>query len=159
MPVREGVPIFVKNIADVVVGPEPPHTGMVAYNNEDDVVEGIVLLIKGMNAIEVLNGVKEKIEFLNSFGLPHGVQIIPFYDRTELVQHTVRTVERNMLEGAALILVILIIFLRRIWASVVVIVVIPLSLLFAFILIDACIFPPISFLLGLSISALSWTAP
>ncbi|SDA15267.1 cobalt-zinc-cadmium resistance protein CzcA [Nitrosospira sp. Nsp18] len=132
---RDGVPIFVKNIADVVVGPQP-RNGIAAYNNEDDVVEGIVLLIKGMNAIEVLNGVKEKIEYLNNFGLPRGVQIIPIYDRTELIQHTVRTVERNMLEGAVLILVILIIFLRRIWASAVVIVVIPLSLLFAFILID-----------------------
>ena len=132
---RDGVPIFVKNIADVVVGPQP-RSGIVAYNHENDVVEGIVLLIKGMNTMGVLNGVKEKIEYLNSFSLPPGVQIIPIYDRTELVQHTVHTVERNMLEGAALILVILIIFLRRIWASAVVIVVIPLSLLFAFILID-----------------------
>ncbi|MEO6824817.1 MAG: CusA/CzcA family heavy metal efflux RND transporter [Nitrosospira sp.] len=132
---QDGVPIFVKNIADVFVGPQP-RIGIVGYNEHDDVVQGIVLLIKGRNAIEVLNGVKEKIESLNSHGLPQGVKVIPIYDRTELIQHTVHTVERNMLEGAALILVVLIIFLRRVWASAVVIVVIPLSLLFAFILID-----------------------
>jgi len=132
---QDGVPIFVKNVADVFVGPQP-RIGIVGYNEHDDVVQGIVLLIKGRNAIEVLNGVKEKIEYLNSYGLPQGVKVIPIYDRTELIQHTVHTVERNMLEGAALILVVLIIFLRRVWASAVVIVVIPLSLLFAFILID-----------------------
>ncbi|MEP7073801.1 MAG: CusA/CzcA family heavy metal efflux RND transporter [Nitrosospira sp.] len=132
---QDGVPIFVKNIADVFVGPQPL-IGIVGYNEHDDVVQGIVLLIKGRNAIEVLNGVKEKIEYLNSYGLPQGVKVVPIYDRTELIQHTVHTVERNMLEGAALILLVLIIFLRRVWASAVVIVVIPLSLLFAFILID-----------------------
>ena len=132
---QDGVPIFVKNVADVVVGPQP-RIGIVGFNEHDDVVQGIVLLIKGRNAIEVLKGVKEKIEYLNSYGLPQGVKIVPIYDRTELIQHTVHTVERNMLEGAALILVVLIIFLRRVWASAVVIVVIPLSLLFAFILID-----------------------
>ena len=133
---RDGVPIFVKNIANVFVGPQP-RIGIVGYNEHDDIVQGIVLLIKGRNAIEVLNGVKEKIEYLNSYGLPQGVKIVSLYDRTELIQHTVHTVERNMLEGAALILVVLIIFLRRVWASAVVIVVIPLSLLFAFILINA----------------------
>lgn len=133
---QDGVPIFVKNIANVFVGPQP-RIGIVGYNEHDDIVQGIVLLIKGRNAIEVLNGVKEKIEYLNSYGLPQGVKIVSLYDRTELIQHTVHTVERNMLEGAALILVVLIIFLRRVWASAVVIVVIPLSLLFAFILINA----------------------
>jgi cobalt-zinc-cadmium resistance protein CzcA len=132
---RDGVPIFVKNVADVVVGPHR-RLGIAGFNEHDDVVEGIVLLIKGSNTMEVLKGVKEKIEYLNSHGLPQGVRLIPIYDRTELIQHTVNTVERNMLEGAALILLVLIIFLRRFWASVVVIVVVPLSLLFAFILID-----------------------
>ncbi len=133
---RDGVPVFVKQIADVVVGPQP-RNGIVGYNERDDVVEGVVLLIKGRDAINVLQGVKEKVDGLNGHALPPGVKIVPIYDRTELVQHTVRTVEHNMLEGAALILAILIIFLRRTLASAVVITVIPLSLLFAFILIDA----------------------
>lgn len=131
---QEGVPIFVKNVADVVIGTQP-RIGIVGYNALDDIVQGVVLLIKGRDAIEVLSGVKEKIEFLNHHGLPPGVKIIPIYDRTELVHHTIHTVEHNMLEGAALIFIVLIVFLRRIWASLVVIVVIPLSLLFAFILI------------------------
>lgn len=133
---RDGVPVFVKQIANVVVGPQP-RNGIVGYNERDDVVEGVVLLIKGRDAINVLQGVKEKVDGLNGHALPPGVKIIPIYDRTELVQHTVRTVEHNMLEGAALILAILVIFLRRTLASAVVITVIPLSLLFAFILIDA----------------------
>ncbi len=133
---QDGVPILVKNIANVVIGPQP-RNGIVGYNERDDVVEGVVLLIKGRDAIDVLQGVKEKIEGLNGHALPPGVKIVPIYDRTELVQHTVHTVEHNMLEGAALILAILVIFLRRALASAVVITVIPLSLLFAFILIDA----------------------
>ncbi len=133
---QNGVPVYVKNVADVVIGTQP-RIGIVGYNEFDDIVEGIVLLIKGKNSIEVLNGVKEKIEYLNNHGLPPGFKLVPIYDRTELVQHTVHTVEHNMLEGAALIFIILIIFLRRVWASLVVIIVIPLSLLFAFILIHA----------------------
>ncbi|MEI6708450.1 MAG: CusA/CzcA family heavy metal efflux RND transporter [Methylococcales bacterium] len=132
---QNGVPVFVKNIANVVIGPQP-RNGIVGYNDRDDVVEGIILLIKGRDAIEVLQGVKEKIADLNSHILPLGVKMIPIYDRTDLVEHTVHTVGHNMLEGAALILAILIIFLRRVWASAVVIAVIPLSLMFAFILID-----------------------
>ena len=110
---QDGVPVFVKNIADVVIGTQP-RIGIVGYNELDDIVQGIVLLIKGKNAIEVLNGVKEKIEHLNNHGLPPGVKIMPIYDRTELVQHTVHTVEHNMLEGAILIFIVLIVFLRRV---------------------------------------------
>ena len=131
-----GVPIFVKYVADVVIGTQP-RIGIVGFNELDDIVQGIVLLIKGKDAIEVINGVKEKMEYLNNHGLPDGVKIVTIYDRTELVQHTVHTVEHNLLEGAVLIFIVLIIFLRRVWASLVVIIVIPLSLLFAFILINA----------------------
>lgn len=133
---RNGVPIFVKNVADIIVGTQP-RIGIVGYNEFDDVVQGIVLLIKGRDAIEVINGIKAKIEYLNHYGLPPGVKIVPIYDRTELVHHTVHTVEKNMLEGAILIFLVLIVFLRRLWAALVVIVVIPLSLLFAFVLINA----------------------
>jgi len=132
---RDGTPVLVRHVAEVGVGPQPSN-GIVGYNQIDDVVEGIVLLMKGRDAIEVLEGVKEKIADLNAHGLPPGVKIVPIYDRTELVHHTVHTVEHNMVEGAGLILLILVVFLRRILASLVVILVIPLSLLFAFILID-----------------------
>lgn len=132
---QDGTPVFINNLAEVVVGPQP-RNGIVGFNSRDDVIEGIVLLTKGKDALDVLQGVKEKVAYLNAHGLPPGVKIQPFYDRTDLIQHTVRTVEHNMLEGAALILTILVVFLRRILASAVVIIVIPLSLLFAFILID-----------------------
>lgn len=131
----DGVPVRVKDIADISIGPQP-RTGIVAMNQRDDIVEGIVLLIKGSDAVNVLNGVKQKIAELNDFGLPPGVKITPIYDRTELVGHTVRTVEHNMVEGAALILIILLVFLRRFLAAFVITLIIPLSLLFAFILID-----------------------
>lgn len=131
----DGVPVRVKDIADISIGPQP-RTGIVAMNRRDDIVEGIVLLIKGSDAINVLNGVKEKIAELNDFGLPPGVKITPIYDRTELVGHTVRTVEHNMVEGAVLILIILLVFLRRFVAAFVITLIIPLSLLFAFILVD-----------------------
>lgn len=133
---HDGSPIKVRDVADIGVGPQP-RTGIVGYNRRDDVVEGVVLLVKGKDPINVLAGVKEKIAELNSHGLPPGVKIRPIYDRTELVQHTVHTVEHNMLEGAVLILVVLVVFLRSALVAAVVILVIPLSLLFAFILIDA----------------------
>ena len=132
---NDGVPIRIKDVADISVGPQP-RTGMVAMNQRDDVVEGIVLLIKGRDAVEVLSGVKQRIADLNDFGLPPGVQIRPIYDRTELVGHTIHTVEHNMLEGAVLILIILMVFLRRFVAALLVTLIIPLSLLFAFILVD-----------------------
>lgn len=132
---NDGVPIRIKDVADISVGPQP-RTGIVAMNQRDDIVEGIVLLIKGRDAVEVLGGVKQKIADLNEFGLPPGVKITPIYDRTELVGHTVHTVEHNMIEGAVLIMIILLVFLRRLMAAVLVTLIIPLSLLFAFILVD-----------------------
>ncbi len=132
---NEGVPIRIKDVADISVGPQP-RTGIVAKNQQNDIVEGIVLLIKGRDAVNVLSGVKDKIKELNEFGLPPGVKITPIYDRTELVGHTVHTVEHNMLEGAALIMIILLVFLRRFMAAFLVTLIIPLSLLFAFILVD-----------------------
>ncbi|QSB02433.1 efflux RND transporter permease subunit [Methylomonas sp. EFPC1] len=132
---NDGVPVRIKDVADISVGPQP-RNGMVGMNQRDDVVEGIVLLIKGRDAVNVLNGVKQKIQELNEFGLPPGVKITPFYDRTELVGHTIHTVEHNMIEGAVLILIILLVFLRRFVAALLVTLIIPLSLLFAFILVD-----------------------
>ena len=131
----QGTPVRIKDVAQISIGPQP-RTGIVAMNQRDDVVEGIVLLIKGRDAVRVLAGVKEKIDELNRFGLPAGVKITPFYDRTELVGHTIHTVEHNMIEGAVLILIILLVFLQRFLAAFLVTLIIPLSLLFAFILVD-----------------------
>jgi len=132
---NNGVPVRIKDVADISVGPQP-RTGMVGMNQRDDIVEGIVLLIKGRDAVNVLAGVKQKIQELNEFGLPPGVKVNPIYDRTELVAHTIHTVAHNMVEGAVLILIILLVFLRRFLAALLVTLIIPLSLLFAFILVD-----------------------
>lgn len=132
---RSGLPVKVKDLAEVVVGPQP-RTGIAGYGHRDDVVEGVVLLAKGRDPMAVLAELKGRIEDLNSHRLPEGVKVEPIYDRTELIQHAVHTVEHNMLEGAALILIILIVFLRSALVAAIVTLVIPLSLLFAFILID-----------------------
>jgi cobalt-zinc-cadmium resistance protein CzcA len=131
----QGAPVRVRDVAEVKIGPQPL-TGIVGYNQNDNVVEGIVLLLKGKDPIGVLSGVQEKIADLNDHGLPPGVIIKPIYDRTELVSHAVHTVKHNMLEGIVLIVIILMIFLRRISAAFIIGLTIPLSLLFAFILID-----------------------
>ncbi|QFY42644.1 efflux RND transporter permease subunit [Candidatus Methylospira mobilis] len=133
---NEGSPILIKNLAEVTIGTQP-RVGMVGFDQHDDIVEGVVLLLKGGDAVGVLSGVKQKIEELNDHELPQGIKIVPFYDRTELVRHTVHTVEHNMIEGTLLIFVILLIFLRKFTASMVVLAVIPLSLMFAFILISS----------------------
>ena len=130
-----GTPIRVKDVAEVTIGHQPL-TGIVGHNQNDNIVQGIVLLLKGKDPVGVVEGVKEKIANLNDHGLPPGVKIKPIYDRTELVNHTVHTVKHNMLEGIVLIVIILMIFLRRIAAAFIIGLTIPLSLLFAFILID-----------------------
>ena len=132
---NDGVPIRVKDVAEVSVGPQP-RLGIVGMDKRDDVVEGTVLMIKGRDAVKVVAGVKEKIDELNDFGLPPGVKVKPIYDRTELVRHTVHTVEHNMLEGATLIMIILMIFLRRFLPALLITLSIPMSLMTAFILLD-----------------------
>jgi cobalt-zinc-cadmium resistance protein CzcA len=133
---RNGTPIRVKDIGIAHVG-GAPREGMVAKDTIDDVVEGIVLMRKGENALKVLEGVRAKTQAINGTLLPRGTRIVPFYDRATLVHHTVRTVQENLAIGATLVLVILIVFLGDWRSAVIVGAVIPLSLLGAFILMDA----------------------
>jgi cobalt-zinc-cadmium resistance protein CzcA len=132
---RGGRPIVVGDVGEVVIG-DRPLSGLVAFNERDNVVEGVVQMIKGQNATVIVADLKAEIERL-SLKLPPGVKIRPFYDRTELVQHTVHTVTENLAVGAALVVGVLILFLRNIYAALAVATIIPLSLLFAFILMDA----------------------
>jgi cobalt-zinc-cadmium resistance protein CzcA len=131
---RGGRPILVSDVAEVAIGPRPL-SGMVAFNERDNVVQGIVQMTKGQNATKVVEGIKAKIEFLKH-KLPPNVKLVPYYDRTDLVKHTVHTVVENLLVGAFLVVAILVIFLRNWQAAMAVAVVIPLSLLFAFVLMD-----------------------
>ena len=132
---RGGRPIVVGDVGEVVIG-DRPLSGIVAFNERDNVVQGIVQMIKGQNATVIVADLKREIERLSQ-KLPPGVKIHPFYDRTELVQHTVSTVTENLAVGAALVVGVLILFLRNIYAALAVATIIPLSLLFAFILMDA----------------------
>src|SRR5882724_1115905 len=128
---RGGVPILVKYVAEVSVG-SIPRQGIVGQDDDDDVVTGIVLMRKGENPSQVLKAVKEKVEALNASVLPRGVTIAPFYDRTWLIDSTLRTVFTNLVEGAALVTLVLLLFLGNLRAAFIVALVIPLSLLATF---------------------------
>ena len=132
---QNGKTVIVGDVAKVATG-ERPRSGIVAFNDQDNVVEGIVDMTKGQNASKVVKAIKVRIAEL-AVKLPKGVKIVPYYDRTELVKHTVHTVSENLLVGALLVVAILIIFLRNWYAALAVAAIIPLALLFAFILIDA----------------------
>jgi cobalt-zinc-cadmium resistance protein CzcA len=130
-----GKTVLVGDVGEVEIG-NRPLSGIVAFNNRDDVVEGIVDMTRGQNATTVIEALKKKIAQLGP-KLPAGVRIEPFYDRTDLVHHTVDTVTENLLLGALLVVSILIIFLRNWYAALAVAIIIPLALLFAFVLMDA----------------------
>jgi cobalt-zinc-cadmium resistance protein CzcA len=132
---KSGRTVLVSDVANVTVGYRP-RSGVVAFNKDDSVVEGTVQMSKGSNAANVVADIKDSIAAINA-KLPKGVYIKTIYDRTELIDHTVHTVGENLLVGAALVIAILIIFLGNWRAALIVATVIPLSLLFAFIMLDA----------------------
>ena len=128
---RTGTPILVRDVAQVKIG-AVPRLGTVGQDLDDDVVTGIVVMRKGENPSVVLKGVKARIEELNTRGLPKGVEIVPYYDRTWLMDKTLTTVFRNLVEGALLVALVLYLFLSNMRASLAVVVVIPLALLSTF---------------------------
>ncbi|MDR0295193.1 MAG: CusA/CzcA family heavy metal efflux RND transporter [Prevotellaceae bacterium] len=132
--VRGSTPIRVKQVADVAVS-SAPRLGQVGLDDEDDVVQGIVIMLRGQNPSEVIANLKEKIEELNERILPEEVRIQPFLDRTTLVNTTVRTVSRNLIEGILLVSFIVFLFLFNWRAILIVATVIPLSFLFAIIML------------------------
>ena len=129
---RNGVPVLVKHVADVTIG-SVPRQGVSGQDDDDDVVTGVVLMRKGENPSEVLAKVKEKVSALNGGLLPPGVQIAPFYDRTWLIDKTLKTVFTNLVEGAMLVTLVLLLFLGNLRAAAIVAAIIPLSLLATFI--------------------------
>ncbi len=126
-----GNPILVKNVADVIES-AMPRVGQVGLNGNDDVVEGIVVMRKGENPKEVLERIKEKITELNDRILPKDVKMETFYDRDNLMNFTTTTVMHNMFEGIIFVTVIVFLFMADWRTTVTVSVIIPLSLLFAF---------------------------
>lgn len=132
--VKGGTPIRVKQVATVDVSSKP-RLGQVGLDDEDDVVQGIVIMLRGQNPSEVIGHLKEKITEMNDRILPENVKIEPFLDRTTLVDSTVHTVMRNLLEGIILVSIVVFVFLFNWRTTVIVATVIPLSFLFAIIML------------------------
>jgi len=132
---HDGTPVFVRDIATIRQG-WAPRQGVVSRGSDYDAVEGIVLMRRGENPSVVLRALRDSLTGLDR-ELPAGVQVAPFYDRTELVGTTLRTVAHNLLDGAMLVLLVLFVFLLDLRAALIVGIVIPLSLLSAFIYLRA----------------------
>lgn len=126
-----GVPILVRNVAEVREAGKP-RLGQVSRDTLEDVVEGIIVMRKGENPGEVLKRIEEKVHYLNTKVLPADVKIDTFYDRTNLMDFCTETVLHNLFEGIILVTVIVFLFMADWRTTVTVSIIIPLSLLFAF---------------------------
>ena len=131
---QKGTPVRVRDIGEVAIG-TAIRLGVLGRDHDDDLVQGIVLMRKGENPGQVIEGVKARAAAVQKL-LPAGVELRPYYSRDRLVQTTVHTVLRNLIEGAALVVILLTLFLYDIRAALIVALTIPLSLLFAFIFMD-----------------------
>ncbi|HBL45298.1 MAG TPA: CusA/CzcA family heavy metal efflux RND transporter, partial [Planctomycetaceae bacterium] len=127
---RDGVPIRVKDVADVQIGHEI-RRGTVTANGRGEAVLGLGFMLMGENSHEVTHALKTRLEEIRET-LPAGVEIQTVYDRTELVDHVIDTVQKNLFEGGLLVVAVLFIFLGNLRAGLIVALAIPLSMLFAF---------------------------
>lgn len=124
-------PVFIKDIATVNISTEIRQGG-VTQDGQGEVVTGIVMMLRGGNGRKVIQAIEEKIESVNT-GLPEGVRIEKFYDQSDLISRTTRTLSTNLLEGGMLVIVVLLLLLGEISGALIVATVIPFSMLFAFI--------------------------
>lgn len=129
-----GIPLSIKDVAEVNIGHAIRYGGL-TYNGEGEVAGAIVMMIKGGNSSHVIRDVKEKIKDIQKM-LPKGVIIEPFLDRTKMVDNSIHTVETNLIEGALIVIFILVLFLGNLRAGLLVASVIPLSMLFAIIMMN-----------------------
>tara|TARA_R110002094_G_scaffold2531_1_gene10217 strand:- start:708 stop:3797 length:3090 start_codon:yes stop_codon:yes gene_type:complete len=131
---HDGIPVYVDDVADVHINSLTRH-GAVTANGQGEIVTGLVLLRKGANSRSTIDGVKDEMEALKS-ALPQGVEITAFYDRTDLVSEAVWTVEKALGEAVVLVLLVLIVMLGNMRAALTVALILPLSVLFTFILMN-----------------------
>jgi heavy metal efflux system protein len=116
-----GIPVYIRDVAEVTIGHEV-RVGVVLKNGDTESVGGIVIMMRGGNAKEVVSRIKARVEEINSKGmLPHGLQIVPYYDRSELVDAALHTVTKVLIEGIILVVVVLFLFLGDIRSSVIVV--------------------------------------
>ncbi len=125
----EGVPVLLGDVATVRYGPEL-RQGAVTRDGQGEVVSGIVMMLRGENSRQVVQRIAERVGEINA-ALPAGVTVAPYYDQTDLVDGTLHTVQKNLLEGGFLVIAVLLVFLGNLRAALIVAAVIPLSLLFA----------------------------
>ena len=130
-----GTPLYIRDVADVKTGYATRY-GAMTYNDEGEVAGAVVMMLKGANSSEVIKNVKERVEQIQNL-LPDGIIIEPFLDRTKMVNNAIKTVETNLLEGALIVVFVLVLFLGNMRAGMLVASVIPLSLLFAIIMMNA----------------------
>lgn len=116
-----GIPVYIRDVADVTIGHEV-RVGVVLKNGYTESVGGIVMMMRGGNAKELVSRIKARVEEINSKGmLPHGLQIVPYYDRSELVDAALHTVTKVLIEGIILVIVILFLFLGDVRSSLIVV--------------------------------------
>jgi len=139
---QSGVPILIKNLAKVEEFPSPP-TGILGYylqgsdssvKDANSGIQGLVAMRRGENPTDVIFGLEKKIKEINERELPPGVKLKITYDRSELVDNTIETVSRTLLEGFIIVIIVLAFFIGNIRAALIVATTIPISLLFAFVL-------------------------
>jgi len=128
---RNGAPVFLRDVADVHEGHQPP-LGRVGRDGENDIVKGTVLLQRGEQSLPALDGLRDKIRALNNGLLPRGMKIDPIYDRTALINTTTETVRHVVFTGLLLVTVLLLIFLGDVPLALVTALTIPFAVLFAF---------------------------
>jgi heavy metal efflux system protein len=126
---KDGVPIHVHDVADVEIGSEI-RRGAVTYQGRGEAVLGLGFMLIGENPHEVTSRLKAKLEEIRP-SLPPGIHVTPVYDRTELVDHVIDTVQRNLFEGGLLVIAVLFVFLGNLRAGLIVALAIPLSMMFA----------------------------
>ncbi|MBP9069742.1 MAG: CusA/CzcA family heavy metal efflux RND transporter [Bacteroidia bacterium] len=131
---ENGTPLLINDIAKVKIG-NATRYGAMTYNDEGEVAGAVVMMLKGDNSSQVIKDVKEKINQIQN-NLPEGVEIEPFLDRTKMVNSAIDTVVKNLIEGALIVIVILVLFLGNLRAGIIVASVIPLSMLFAIIMMN-----------------------
>lgn len=137
---NKGTPIRIRDVGEVAIG-HAPRLGEFGFqtheSNQDDAVEGVILMRRDEQTQNVLKAVEKKTDELNNSILPRDVKIRPYYDRSDLVRFTTDTVENNLLRGMVLVLIVLLFFLVSVRAAVIVALTIPLGLLFSFIVLHA----------------------
>jgi cobalt-zinc-cadmium resistance protein CzcA len=132
---HNGIPTFVRDVGTVTID-HAPRLGQFGFMDQNDAVEGVILMRTGEQAQVVLKKVETMTDTLNATVLPADVKVVPYYDRTDLINETTKTVERNLLRGMLIVLVILVLFLFSVRTALIVAVTIPFALLFSFICLD-----------------------